>query len=320
MRKLFLRLITAAALVSLLSGTARAAETLIPVGRVVGLELLSDTVTVAAFEENSPAEAAGLQVGDRILSIDGKAVTATQDVRNHLNESQGTVKITVSRGETVTTLRAEPTITPHGPKLGVYLRQGITGIGTVTFYDPDTQTFGALGHGVNDKAGALLRLRKGNVYSARIAAVRKGRAGEPGQLMGTLTEPEPMGALEKNTQYGIFGKARIPFSGEPMPVAESAEIHCGPATILSTVQGETPKEYSVEILKLYPTPERTGRNLLLRITDPQLLQATNGIVQGMSGSPIIQDGKLVGAVTHVLVNDPTTGYGIFIENMLDAVA
>ncbi len=320
MRKFFLRLLTAAALVSLLSGTARAAETLIPVGRVVGLELLSDSVTVAAFEENSPAEAAGLQVGDRILSIDGKAVTATEDVRDHLNRSQGTVKITVSRGDTLATVRAEPAITPDGPKLGVYLRQGITGIGTVTWYDPDTETFGALGHGVNDSSGSLLSLRKGNVYPARVASVRKGRCGEPGQLMGALTQPEPLGALDKNTQQGVFGKAYTPFSGEALPVAQSDEIRCGPATILSTVQGDSPKEYSVEISKLYPTPTRTGRNLLLRITDPNLLQATHGIVQGMSGSPIIQDGKLVGAVTHVLVNDPTTGYGIFIENMLDAAA
>ena len=163
MRKFFLRLLTAAVLVSLLSGTALAAETLIPVGRVVGLELLSDAVTVAAFEENSPAEAAGLQVGDRILSIDGKTVSATEDVRSCLDRSQGTVKITVSRGDTVTTLRAEPVITPEGPKLGVYLRQGVTGIGTVTWYDPETETFGALGHGVNDSAGGLLSLRKGNV-------------------------------------------------------------------------------------------------------------------------------------------------------------
>ena len=320
MRKFFLRLLTAAVLVSLLSGTALAAETLIPVGRVVGLELLSDAVTVAAFEENSPAEAAGLQVGDRILSIDGNPITATEDVRGCLDRSQGTVKITVSRGDSVTTIRAEPAITPEGPKLGVYLRQGVTGIGTVTWYDPETETFGALGHGVNDSAGGLLSLRKGNVYSARVTSVKKGRSGEPGQLMGALTQPDPLGTLEKNTQQGVFGKVFAPFSGEPIPVAKEEEIRCGPATILSTVQGESPREYSVEILKLYPTPTRAGRNLLLRITDPTLLETTNGIVQGMSGSPIIQNGKLVGAVTHVLVNDPTTGYGIFIENMLDAAA
>ena len=317
MRKFFLRLLTAAALVSLLSGTTLAAETLIPVGRVVGLELLSDTVTVADFEENSPAKAAGLQVGDRILSIDGKTVTATEDVRLYLDKSQGSVKIIVSRGGQIATFRAEPTITPEGPKLGVFLRQGVTGIGTVTWYDPETKTFGALGHGVNDSSGGLLSLRKGSVYSARISSVKKGRSGEPGQLMGSLTQPDPLGTLEKNTQQGVFGKTFLPFSGEAIPVAQTDEIRCGPATILSTVQGDTPREYSVEILKLYPTPTRTGRNLLLRITDPTLLETTNGIVQGMSGSPILQNGKLVGAVTHVLVNDPTRGYGIFIENMLE---
>ena len=284
MRKIFLRLLAAAAMISLLSGTAQAAETLIPVGRVVGLELLGDAVTVAAFEENSPAEAAGLQVGDRILSIDEKTVTDTQCVRDALNRSQGTVKITVSRGREVTTIRTEPTITPEGPKLGVYLRQGVTGIGTVTWYDPDTETFGALGHGVNDSTGALLPLRAGNIYKARVSSVRKGRAGEPGQLMGTLTQPAPMGSLEKNTQQGVFGKAAVPFEGEAIPVAEADEVRCGAATILSTVCGDSPREYSVEILKIYPTPSRTGRNLQLRITDPRLLQATNGIVQGMGVS------------------------------------
>ena len=320
MRKFFLRFWAGAALALTLSVPALAAKQLIPVGRVVGLELLSDAVTVAAFEKESAGEAAGLKVGDRLLSIDGRTVADTKDVREALNQSQGTVQLTVSRGETVLQLRAEPSITREGPKLGVYLRQGITGIGTVTWYDPETGRFGALGHGVNDASGQLLALRGGHIYPARVASVRKGEPGEPGQLMGALTGREPLGTLERNSQLGVFGTAGCPFTGRSLPVAEQEEIHCGPATILSTVQSDAPKEYSVEILKLYPTASRTGRNLLLRITDPQLLQTTNGIVQGMSGSPIIQDGKLVGAVTHVLVNDPTTGYGIFIENMLDAAA
>ena len=318
MRKFFLRLLAGAALVSLLSGSALAAEQLIPVGRVVGLELLSDTVTVAAFEENSPAEAAGLKVGDRLVSIDGQTVSSTQDVREALDRSQGTVQITVARGDQVATLRAEPAITREGPKLGAYLRQGVTGIGTVTYYNPETGAFAALGHGVNDASGQLLKLRGGSIYPARVASVKKGEAGEPGQLMGALTDREPLGTLEKNTLQGVFGTASVPFSGQPLPVAQPEEVQCGPATILSTVCSDTPREYTVEILKLYPTPRQSGRNLLLRITDPQLLSTTNGIVQGMSGSPLVQDGKLIGAVTHVLVNDPTMGYGIFIENMLEA--
>jgi stage IV sporulation protein B len=137
--------------------------------------------------------------------------------------------------------------------------------------------------------------------------------------MGALSGAEPIGTLSNNTPCGIFGSCNG-FSGQPIPTAEASEVRTGSAVILSTVGGSTPREYSVEILKIYPNASQAGRNLLLKVTDPQLLSLTGGIVQGMSGSPIIQDGKLVGAVTHVLVNDPTTGYGIFIENMLDAAA
>jgi stage IV sporulation protein B len=177
-----------------------------------------------------------------------------------------------------------------------------------------------LGHGVNDPSGQLLKLTTGSIYSARVASVRKGKSGEPGQLIGALCSKDPLGILDQNTLQGVFGKVRLPWKNQPLPVAEAEDVSCGSATILSTVQGDMPREYSVEILKIYPASRQNGRNMLIRVTDPDLLSITGGIVQGMSGSPIIQDGKLVGAVTHVLVNDPTTGYGIFIENMLDAAA
>ena len=320
MKKFFLRLLAGVLIVAALPMGAGAVDMLVPVGRVVGLELRDDTVTVAAFEADSPGEAAGLKPGDRLLSIDGVSIQSAGDVRKALDQSHGSVQITVVRGETLKTFRAEPNITSDGPKLGVYLRQGVTGIGTVTWYDPDTGAFAALGHGVNDASGNLLQLRRGSIYPARVASVRKGAAGEPGQLMGSLTDREPLGTLEKNTLQGVFGKVTVPFAGEPMPVAQPEEVKCGPATILSTVYEAQPREYQVEIVKISTSPARSGRNLLLSITDPALLETTNGIVQGMSGSPIIQNGKLVGAVTHVLVNDPTRGYGIFIENMLDAAA
>ena len=320
MKKFFLRLLAGVLIVAALPVGAGAVDMLVPVGRVVGLELRDDTVTVAAFEADSPGEAAGLKPGDRLLSIDGVSIQSAGDVRKALDQSHGSVQITVARGENLKTFRAEPNITSDGPKLGVYLRQGVTGIGTVTWYDPDTGAFAALGHGVNDASGNLLQLRRGSIYPARVASVRKGAAGEPGQLMGSLTDREPLGTLEKNTLQGVFGKVTVPFAGEPMPVAQPEEVKCGPATILSTVDDSQPREYKVEIVKISTSPARSGRNLLLSITDPALLETTNGIVQGMSGSPIIQNGKLVGAVTHVLVNDPTRGYGIFIENMLDAAA
>jgi stage IV sporulation protein B len=204
--------------------------------------------------------------------------------------------------------------------LGVYLRQGVTDIGTVTWYDPDSGRFGALGHGVNGSDGCLVDMTGGNAYRAGVQSVKRGRAGQPGQLIGTVTEPDPLGILEKNTVQGVFGYCDAGWLGSACPVAEKEEIQTGPAVILSTVRDKTPREYSVEILKIYAGDREDGRNMLIRVTDPELLAATGGIVQGMSGSPIIQDGKLVGAVTHVLVNDPTTGYGIFIENMLDAAS
>ena len=320
MKRKFFCLIAGVFLLYILPVAANAVQTLIPVGKVVGLELLSNRVTVAAFDEESNAPSAGVQVGDQLLSIDGQPIHSPQDVQQALMQSKGSVKLLLQRGETLSSVRVSPTITPEGPKLGVFLRQGVTGIGTVTYYDPQSKSFGILGHGVNDSSGKLLQLTSGNVYEARVSSVRKGCSGEPGQLMGALTSQDPIGQIRRNTVQGVFGACQIPFTAQALPVGASDTVKTGSATILSTVSGQDTREYSVEILKIYPATRQNGRNLLIRVTDPQLLEATGGIVQGMSGSPIIQDGKLVGAVTHVLVNDPTTGYGIFIENMLDAAA
>ena len=317
MKRKFLRLLPGVLLLILLSGHASAARLLIPVGRILGLELQNNTVTVVSFEDGSPAEAAGVKEGDRLLMIDRHSIRSAQDVRKALDESGGTVTLTLQRGDELATVKLSPTITSDGPRLGIYLRQGITGIGTVTYYDPDTGTFGALGHGVNNPGGDLLQLTRGVAYPASVTHVRKGSAGDPGQLMGSLTAQSPIGTIRRNTAQGVFGEAQVPFTGQSLPIGQPT---VGQATILSTVAGEEPREYTVEILKIYPAARQSGRNLLLKVTDPALLEATGGIVQGMSGSPIIQDGKFIGAVTHVLVNDPTTGYGIFIENMLDAAA
>ncbi len=298
------------------------AKELIPVGEVVGLELRDDTVTIAAFDEHlgAAAKAAGVSVGDQIISIDGNEIRSSADVRTALERSDGQVELSVSRGGAKKKYSLTPQITSAGPKLGLYLRQGITGIGTVTYYDPDTGAFGTLGHGVNDSDGKLLQMVQGYAYDARVLTVRKGRAGDPGQLMGAVDGDSPIGILSANTDRGVFGTTEIGWQGNAVTVANSDEVKTGPAVISSTVSGDTVREYSVEILKIYPKSRQNGRNLLLRVTDPALLETTGGIVQGMSGSPIIQNGKLIGAVTHVLVNDPTTGYGIFIENMLDAAA
>ena len=297
-----------------------AEDTLIPVGQVIGLELQDNRVIVAAFDDELGEESvkAGLRVGDEIRSIDGLTVDTAADVQEALAHSRGIVSIVIFRDEKEQTLRVSPTITVEGPRLGVYLRQGVTGIGTVTWYDPDSGRFGALGHGVNNGEGSLVDMTGGNAYRAGVQSVKRGRVGQPGQLIGTVAAPDPIGSLERNTSQGVFGSCGDGWNGKEYQVGEPEAVHIGAAVIRSTVSGETPREYSVEILKIYPGDRVDGRNMLIRVTDPDLLAATGGIVQGMSGSPIIQDGKLIGAVTHVLVNDPTRGYGIFIENMLEA--
>lgn len=291
-------------------------------GQVIGLELADNTVTVAAFdtELGSAAQAAGLQVGDRIAQIDGRTIRCADDIRQALNCSKGCIQMQVCRQGKVQTLQVTPAITKEGPKLGIFLKQGVTGIGTVTWYDPESGMFGTLGHGVNSPEGELVNMVSGTAYRARVAGVIRGRSGKPGQLQGAVNGADTVGALLSNTAQGVFGTTEEDFAGQTMEVAESGEVHTGPATIRSTVDGTVVRDYSVEILKIYPKSRTAGRNLMLKVTDPALLETTGGIVQGMSGSPIIQDGKLVGAVTHVLVNDPTTGYGIFLENMLDAAS
>ena len=322
MKRFTIRLAAVLLAVFLSTQSVSAAQLLIPVGEVIGLQLQSNTVTIQGFDPDLGrlAQEAGLEVGDQILKIDDTPVACADDIRQALNRSDGDIDIHIRRGKSTRELEIEPQITPDGPKLGVYLKEGITGIGTVTYYDPQSGAFGALGHGVNDQEGELVTMTQGFAYRAIVDNVRKGKSGDPGQLMGSVTDITPIAPLAQNTPQGVFGNAEKSFSGDPLPTAASSEIHPGPAKIRSTIQSSAIREYSVEILKVYPASNATGRNMLLQITDPALLETTGGIVQGMSGSPIIQDGKLIGAITHVLVNDPTTGYGIFIENMLDAAA
>lgn len=299
---------------------ARAAELLIPVGRIIGLQLRNDTITVAAYDDSLGANArsAGLKIGDEIVKIDGVEIDCAEDVRSALSSSGDTVELIVRRGSKLSTLNITPEQTTDGPRLGVYLRQGIAGIGTVTFYDPETGKFGTLGHGVSDARGSLLKMTAGSAYEASLMSVKKGKCGDPGQLKGCAEAVSTFGTLLRNTPQGVFGITKQGWKGEPVPVADYEEITTGSAVIRSQVCGDSVQEYSVEILKIYPESRSDGRNFLIKVTDPKLLETTGGIVQGMSGSPILQNGRIVGAVTHVLVNDPTMGYGIFIENMLDA--
>ena len=311
-----------ALLLFLLPVSARAEQLLIPVGRVVGIRLESGTLTVAAFDDTcgSSAREAGLRIGDELIKIDDHSVSSIRDIQTLLNRSGKAVVLTIRRSGKISTIPVEPQQKDGTARLGIYLRQDISGIGTVTWYDPATGAFGTLGHGISDGKGKLLNMVGGQAYEAEILSIAKGKCGDPGQLKGSADTQSLCGTLTKNTPQGVFGITQQGWHGTSLPTADYEDIKTGPAVILSSVDNRGPQEYSVEILKIYPEDRSDCRNLLLRVTDPDLLKATGGIVQGMSGSPIIQDGKLVGAVTHVLVNDPTRGYGIFIENMLDAAS
>lgn len=313
---------------SLLGHPAQAAaldaEQLVPVGHTIGIKLFAEGVVVIGLAEVetgsgvlSPGAECGLQVGDVIEAANGRDVESSEQFAALL-QCGGRVDLDVSRNGRELTLAAQPVLGTDGTwRLGAWIRDSMAGIGTVTFYDPATGSFGALGHGITDTdTGLLMPLGDGSVMHASVKAVKRGSAGDPGELKGSFDLAHDLGDLYANTEQGVFG-AMEPCGftqGSALPVAKAGEVHTGPATILSNVSGDCVETYDIEIIRVL---DSTGvQNLLLQVTDPALIEQTGGIVQGMSGSPIIQDGKIAGAVTHVMVNEPTKGYGILIENML----
>ena len=332
MKKIMAVMPVLALLLALFSSPAALAlevRELVPVGTAVGIELKMDGVLVAETGEVetdsgklSPARSAGMLPGDIIVSVNARQITTAAEFLSAVEKLDGSpVEILARRDGREIRFSITPALSSDGDfRLGLWLRDGVGGIGTVTFYDPISGSYGALGHGINElKSGELIPINSGNIVEAKVTEVVPGREGSPGELRGSVDKAGVLGSIEQNSVCGIFGKAGSDsFSGSPLPVAFSGEVILGEASILCSVSGGEVKEYSVEICRIYRGNEDV-RNLMISVTDPELLAITGGIVQGMSGSPIIQDGKLVGAVTHVLVNDPTRGYGIFIENMLEAV-
>ena len=304
-------------------------KSLVPVGRTVGIKLFSKGVMVVALSEIDtaqgavwPAKECGLEVGDIITEIDHTSVNSIEEVEQRVRGANGGVlEIQALRNgkKMDVTAEAAPCLADGTYKLGAWLRDSMAGIGTVTYFDPSTHTFAALGHGINDiDTGLLIPVRSGGIMASSVTAVVRGEKSEPGQLHGTFDLTGDIGTLFANGTGGVFGKTDSGlFDGQALPVAKRSEVHTGSAVIRCNVEGTKVEEYTVEILRVYPELGDTTRNLLIQVNDERLLELTGGIVQGMSGSPVIQNGKLVGAVTHVLVNDPTRGYGILIENMLD---
>lgn len=300
---------------------------LVPVGHTVGIKLFSRGVLVVKLSEGgTPAKECGLQTGDVIVSCGGTSVNSTEQFQSLLQENgQSPTDLQVRRGDQSVTLSVSPEQNEQGQySIGAWIRDSMAGIGTVTYYDPATGDFGALGHGITDTDTALLMpFSSGSVLPSTVKAVKKGTAGSAGELRGDFDLTQDIGTLSANTTSGIFGTAQTCpeawSSNQALPAASASEIQEGPAQILSNVEGDTVRSYDIEILNVN-CGAADGREMVISVTDPELIAATGGIVQGMSGSPILQNGKIVGAVTHVLLNDPTKGYGISIENMLAASA
>lgn len=303
---------------------------LIPCGTPFGIKMFTDGVLVVGLTEVStssgganPAKNAGIKLGDSILSIDEKNMLSNEDVAEAVSGSDGkelTVRFKRNGQEMTTKLKPARSTSDGKYKAGVWVRDSSAGIGTVTYYDPATCYFGGLGHAICDvDTGDILPLQSGEVVRVNIHNVVKGQPGTPGELQGAFVSRTAMGNLLLNNETGVFGiMSHCPTKiQKPLPLGMKQEVKPGKATILTTLDGSSPEEYEIQIERISIGGNALTKNMVIKVIDPKLLEKTGGIVQGMSGSPIIQNGKLIGAVTHVLVGDPTKGYGIFAENMLD---
>jgi stage IV sporulation protein B len=296
-------------------------------GTPFGIKMFTNGVVVVGLADVktatgnfNPAAEAGLKAGDIILSINGKTAGSNTDVEKAVEASGGKpVTMTLTRGGQKFSVAVRPLRSESDGlyKVGLWVRDSTAGIGTLTFYDPKENCFAGLGHGICDSdTGQLMPLLSGDIVPVTISGVTKGAKGSPGELRGYFTDDAAIGNLGANVENGVYGLMRKPIQGKAVKIAMKQDVQTGPAQICATIDGDSPAYYNVEIEKIDCRDGVESKNLVIRVTDEKLLAKTGGIVQGMSGSPILQNGKLVGAVTHVFVNDPTRGYGIFAENML----
>lgn len=296
----------------------------IPCGKPFGIRILSDGVMVVGAADGSPAKKAGLREGDVIVSVNGTDVCSNEElaaaIRESGQESGGMAEIVYRRGESSVSVNVETMLSDGVPKIGAWVRDSAAGIGTLTFIDPETGVFGGLGHAVSDAStGDPVPFGRGEITAADIYDIIPGEKGCAGELCGAML-PEELGEITSNTATGVFGKLGDPdfeLTAKPVPAAFRQEVKPGAATILTTIDGSEPREYAIEIERINLADLKGAKGMLIRITDPELLEKTGGIVRGMSGSPILQNGRLAGAVTHVLVGDPARGYAVFAESMLE---
>lgn len=296
-------------------------------GTPFGVKMFSDGALVVAFSDQytnlgteNPAKEAGLKLGDLIVSAGGHAVRSNEELTQAITDAAGNAIPVVYQRDGVqhtTMLTPMQDASTGAYRAGLWVRDSSAGIGTMTFLDPLNGTFAGLGHAISDTdTGADITLLSGEIVPVVITGCVSGTTGSPGELRGEFSAAAA-GTVLANDSTGVYGEYLAAMTGQSCPVMQPQEIALGDAEIWTTISGSTPRAYSVRIEQVNMTSSDPNRNLLVKVSDPELLAATGGIVRGMSGSPIVQNGRLVGAVTHVLVNDPTRGYGIFATTMLE---
>lgn len=290
---------------------------LVPGGTPFGIKLRTDGVMVVSVNKGSPADRAGIKPGDMISSVNGVPVQTNSGIAEAVQLSPSECTVVVSRGSSEKCIRLVPEAVDGQYRIGTWVRDSAAGIGTLTYFDPATGSFGGLGHPVSDvTTGELMPISSGEITRAEIFSVMKGCDGEAGELCGDLC-PGILGNLSANTPVGIFGTMNAEPTGSAIPMAFRDEVECGPAVILATIEGSEPQEYTIEIEKINMYALNGTKSMVIRVTDERLISEAGGIVRGMSGSPIIQNGMLVGAVTHVFLNDSTRGYAVFAQTMTE---
>lgn len=306
--------------------------TVIPVGNIAGVKLYTSGVLVVGMSEiegndskkYKPYENTGIKEGDTIIKIDDKQISTTEDLIKTVNMSNGQdIKVKFIHQEETKECSMTPVKTNKSEyKLGLWVRDSAAGVGTVTFYEPASKTFGALGHGITDiDTNELINISSGEFITTRILNITKGEVGEPGKIQGTVENQQNIGTISKNSRFGIYGKVNNLASlnidkSKEVEVALRDEIKTGKATILCSLDNQQPKEYEIEIEKIYKENNYDNKSMQIKVTEQRLIDKTGGIIQGMSGAPILQNGKFIGAVTHVLVNNPKEGYAVFGDIML----
>lgn len=306
----------------------------IPSGESIGVKIESkgilvvglSTITDINGRKVSPAADAGFNVGDKILKINGENIENETDIIEIVNDAENEAKklrVSIERKGKPIELSIKPVQSNEDKlyKMGLWVRDNIAGVGTMTFYELDSGKFGALGHGITDiDTGVLIDIDKGKILKSKVISIQRAKKASPGEIVGLFTDSNGVyGVIDKNSTFGIYGvleRNRINKRAVPMPVAMRSQIKEGPAKILTTIEDNKIEEFDIEIQKIFRQNNADSKSMIIKVTDPRLIEMTGGIVQGMSGSPIIQNGMLAGAVTHVLINDPLRGYGIFAEWML----